>query len=411
MKPIVKTQTAIPGFLIGIAIAGSTVFPIAQAVSPPPDGGYPGFNTAEGAKALQNLSSGVANTGLGWYALLSDAAGNYNTAVGAGALIFNAADSNTAVGAAALLLNSTGTQNVAVGSNALGNNNGGFDNNAVGYFTLFNNTSGNSNNAVGTGALSTNHNGAQNSAFGDEVLISNISGNGNAAVGSDALFSNVTGDDNTAIGLSALNNSTGSSNTALGAFSASGVTTANGVICIAALGANVDNSCFIGHIRDVATQNADAIPVVIDTNNQLGTMSSSRRFKKEIKPMGTASEAILSLKPASFYYKSDSKGTPQFGLIAEEVAEVNPALVVRDKNGEIYTVRYDAVNAMLLNEFLKEHRKVEEQQTTITQLKAELRATAARQQKQIEMLTAGLEKVRAQMETKTPTTKVALTEP
>jgi hypothetical protein len=382
-----------------------------QAVSPPPDGCYSGFTTAEGCNALRNLAGGAGNTALGWLSLFSDVSGNYNTGVGAGALIFNTADSNTAIGAAALLLNSTGTQNVAVGTNALANNNGGFDNNAVGYFTLFNNTSGNSNNAIGAGALSTNMNGAQNSALGDEVLISNISGNGNTAVGSDALFGNVTGDNNTAMGLSALNNSTGSSNTALGAFSASGVTTANGVICIGALGANVDNSCFIGHIRDVATQNADAIPVVIDSNSQLGTMSSSRRFKKEIKPMGTASEAILSFKPVSFHYKRDSKGTPQFGLIAEEVAEVNSDLVVRDKNGEIYTVRYDAVNAMLLNEFLKAHGKIEEQQAMITQLKTELRTTAAHQQRQIETLTASLEKVRAQIVMKKPSTKVALTEP
>jgi hypothetical protein len=111
--------------------------------------------------------------------------------------------------------------------------------------------------------------------------------------------------------------------------------------------------------------------VLIDSEGQLGTVSSSARFKKEIKPMDTASEAILALKPVTFHYKSDKTGTPQFGLIAEEVAAVNPDLVVRDKNGDIYTVRYDAVNAMLLNEFLKEHKKVEGQQATITQLKSD----------------------------------------
>jgi predicted ribosome quality control (RQC) complex YloA/Tae2 family protein len=146
----------------------------------------------------------------------------------------------------------------------------------------------------------------------------------------------------------------------------------------------VNNSCFIGNIRGVTTGNADAIPVLIDSAGQLGTVSSSRRFKKEIKPIDQTSEAILALKPVTFHYKSDSTGTPQFGLIAEEVAEVNPDLVVRDENGEIYTVRYDAVNAMLLNEFLKEHRKNEQQEATI-----------ARQQKQIEVLAAGLKEQKA----------------
>ena len=136
---------------------------------------------------------------------------------------------------------------------------------------------------------------------------------------------------------------------------------------------------------------------VIDSEGQLGTISSSRRFKREIKAMEQASESILALKPVTFHYKSDNTGTPQFGLIAEEVAEVNPDLVVRDKNGEIYTVRYDAVNAMLLNEFLKEHRKNEQREATIAQVKStvaqqqkDFQATVTQQQKQIETLTAEL---------------------
>jgi len=151
----------------------------------------------------------------------------------------------------------------------------------------------------------------------------------------------------------------------------------------------------------VATGNNDAVNVVIDSDGQLGTVSSSRRFKKEIKPMDTASEAILALKPVTFQYKSDKTNRPEFGLIAEEVAAVNPDLVVRDENGEIYTVRYEAVNAMLLNEFLKEHRKNEEQQATIARLKstdAKQEATIANQQKQIEALTAGLQKVSVKLE-------------
>src|SRR5207248_654582 len=148
------------------------------------------------------------------------------------------------------------------------------------------------------------------------------------------------------------------------------------------------------------TKNANAIPVVIDSAGQLGTTSSSARFKNEIKPMNTASEAILALKPVTFHYTSDNTNTPQFGLIAEEVAKVNPDLVVRDENGEIYTVRYDAVNAMLLNEFLKEHRKVEQQEAAIVGLKSmvaqqqrDFQTTIAQQQKQIEALTAGLQKM------------------
>ena len=156
----------------------------------------------------------------------------------------------------------------------------------------------------------------------------------------------------------------------------------------------MSNSCFIGNIRDVQTQNADAIPVLVDSAGQLGTASSSRRFKKEIKPMDRASEVILGLKPVMFHYKSDTKGTPQFGLIAEEVASVNPDLVVRDKDGEIYTVRYEAVNAMLLNEFLKEHRKNEEQEKTIAELKSGMTALAATVNEQV----AQIQKVSALLE-------------
>ena len=172
---------------------------------------------------------------------------------------------------------------------------------------------------------------------------------------------------------------------------------------------DVQTAAFIAGVRGRTTKNANAIPVVIDSAGQLGTVSSSRRFKNEIKPMDKASEAILALKPVTFHYKSDNTGTPQFGLIAEEVANMNPDLVVRDENGEIYTVRYDAVNAMLLNEFLKEHRKVEQQEATIVGLKSmvaqqqrDFQTTIAQQQKQIEALTAGLQKVSAELELNKP---------
>jgi uncharacterized coiled-coil protein SlyX len=145
------------------------------------------------------------------------------------------------------------------------------------------------------------------------------------------------------------------------------------------------------------------VAVIIAGNGPLGTVQSSARFKDEIKPMDNSSEAILGLKPVTFHYKSDTQNTPQFGLIAEEVARVNPDLVVRNDDGEIYTVRYDAVNAMLLNEFLKEHRNVAEQQSTI----AELKPTVARQQKQIEALTATVRKVSERVELSVPALQIA----
>jgi predicted ribosome quality control (RQC) complex YloA/Tae2 family protein len=156
------------------------------------------------------------------------------------------------------------------------------------------------------------------------------------------------------------------------------------------------DATYITGIRGTATANANAVPVVIDSAGQLGTVSSSRRFKDEIKPMDNSSEAILGLKPVTFHYKSDTQNTPQFGLIAEEVAKVDPDLVVRDDNGEIYTVRYEAVNAMLLNEFLKEHRKNQQQEATI-----------ARLEKQIEMLAEGLQKVSAELESTKSAQQVA----
>jgi hypothetical protein len=160
------------------------------------------------------------------------------------------------------------------------------------------------------------------------------------------------------------------------------------------IGSEFQTRTLISAIRGVTTGIADAVNVVIDSNGQLGTVSSSRRFKKEIKPMDKTSDAILALKPVTFHYKSDNTDTPQFGLIAEDVAAVNPDLVVRDKDGEIYTVRYEAVNAMLLNEFLKEHRKNEEQEKTIAELKSGMTALAATVKEQA----AQIQKVSSQLE-------------
>jgi predicted ribosome quality control (RQC) complex YloA/Tae2 family protein len=170
---------------------------------------------------------------------------------------------------------------------------------------------------------------------------------------------------------------------------------------------NVSNTCFIGNIRGVTTQNANALPVVIDGAGQLGTVASSERFKKDIAIMGQASEGILSLRPVTFHYKKDTTGTPQFGLIAEEVAKVNPALVLPDKEGKPYTVRYDAVNAMLLNEFLKEHKTVQElkstvekEQAIIAQQQQIFETRLAEQETRIGALTSELQRVSAQVNTR-----------
>jgi predicted ribosome quality control (RQC) complex YloA/Tae2 family protein len=180
-------------------------------------------------------------------------------------------------------------------------------------------------------------------------------------------------------------------------------------------GANVSNTCFINNIRNVTTQNNDAIPVYIDSAGQLGTASSSRRYKTDIKPLDKASESILALNPVSFRYKLHKDATPQFGLIAEEVAEVNPDLVIYDSDGKPYTVRYDAVNAMLLNEFLKAHAKIEAQEKTILKLRSTMaqeresfERRLAQQENQVAALSSDLQNVRDQLElNKPPETRIA----
>jgi trimeric autotransporter adhesin len=314
-----------------LALAYLGLFPNAQAVVPAPDGGYPGFNTAEGQNALFSLTTGQGNTAVGWRSLFSNAAGSFNTATGAGALLVNTADQNTATGAGALLSNTTGLENTANGA-----------------FALLNNT-----------------------------------GNGNTANGVRALLSNTAGGTNTAIGVNALtNNVTGSGNIALGFGAGLSVTTADNVICIGDGGANVSNSCYIGNIFGQTASGGSA--VFIDATNKLGTITSSKRFKDEIKPMDETSEALFALKPVNFRYKKeiDPGGTSQFGLVAEDVEKVNPDLVVRDKEGKPYSVRYDQVNAMLLNEFLKEHHSFLEEQKKVQRLEAALEAVNKRLKKQ-----------------------------
>jgi hypothetical protein len=314
MNHLTRSKPTTALFFIMLALVCFGLLPNAQAVVPPPDGSYPGGNTAEGQAALLSLTTGGFNTAIGYLSLRSNTTNSFNTAVGAGTLLANTADENTATGAGALLSNTTGSNNTA------------------------------------------------NGAF--------------------ALFSNTTGFNNTAIGASAgANQTTGSNNVYIGA-GMSGV-------------AGEGFACYIANI--FSQTSTTGIPVLVNAFGKLGTSTSSKRFKEAIKPMDKASEALLALKPVTFRYKKeiDPAAMQQFGLVAEEVEKVNPDLVVRDTEGKPYSVRYDQVNAMLLNEFLKEHRKVEQQHK-------DLEAALAQQQKQIEALAAGLQKVSAQLAAASP---------
>ncbi len=361
------------------------LLPNVEAVSPPPDGGYLGGNTAEGHDALLSLTSGLYNTAAGLYSLRALTGGSFNTAIGAGALLLNTANENTAIGAGALLNNTTGAANTAIGESALFVNTTGTQNTATGANALVNNVDGDSNTANGNGALASNTTGNFNAAIGASALLNNTIGGRNTAIGRSALSLNTTGSFNTANGYQALFNS----NIDIGAFGFPGESATIRI-------GEGQTKTFIDGIRGATV--VGGVPVVIDGSGQLGTIVSSKRFKKEIQPMEKASEAILALKPVTFLYKSDATNTPQFGLIAEEVAEVNPDLVVRDENGDIYTVRYDAVNAMLLNEFLKAHRKAQEQEATITELKKDFRATVAQLTARLDEQATQIQKARVQME-------------
>jgi hypothetical protein len=386
-----KIKTTTPSTLILLALS-YLALPLAKAVVPAPDGGYLGGNTAEGQSALFSLTGGTYNTAVGLFSLRSNTTNSFNTAIGAGALLANAADNNTAIGAGALLSNTIGIFSTANGAFALFSNTEGHHNTAVGARALLSNTTGEENTALGFGALEDNTGGNQNTATGSLALSYNTTGNHNTANGDLALYSNSTGDNNVALGFLAGGN----------------VTTANNVICIGAYvgGFNVDDSRFIGNIRG-APVGVDAVSVLIDSAGKLGTVPSSRRFKAQIKPMNQTSEAVLALKPVTFSYKSDKTNTPQFGLIAEDVEQVNPDLVVPDKERKIYSVRYDQVNAMLLNEFLKEHKKVQALEETVAQQQKGMEALTVQVKEQASLI----QKVSGYIESSKVGSQVAATTP
>ncbi len=553
----IRQSRALFTVFVALMLACFALSQRAQAVSPPPDGAYPGGNTAEGQNALLSRTTGIYNTAVGIYSLLSLTDGNFCTGIGAGSLLVNTADQNTAIGAGALLSNITGFANTANGAfalftntegdsntatgrsalqnNIIGNsntangdlalfNNTASGNTAVGHSALFSNTTGGTlgniqgldvgpNVAVGWQALESNTvasantavgyqalqsftsgpagfeqfglctavgfqalannatDGFGNSAFGYQALKSNTTATGNTAIGFGALrdntasgntaigyaalFTNTTGFNNTAVGVSALffnngdqntaignaalsNNTTGFQNTASGEGTLSHNTMGNSNTAIGrdalinntignanvALGRNAgalatgDANVYIGddmtgvagesnacYIRSIfGATSASGVQVFINSDNKLGTVTSSKRFKEQIKPMHERSGALFSLQPVSFRYKKeiDPAGTSQFGLVAEEVERVNPDLVVHDKEGKPYSVRYDQVNAMLLNEFLKEHRKVQEQEATIAQLRKDFQASVAQLTARLEEQASQIQKVSAQFEASKP---------
>jgi Chaperone of endosialidase len=393
-----------------LTLGSFALAPRTQAVVPAPDGGYPNFNTAEGQNALFSLTTGQWNTALGAFTLRSDTDGSFNTAVGTAALFFNVGSQNTAVGAAALLLN-TGSSNTGVGTDALLDNTIGTGNTANGVSALQSNTEGADNTATGRQALINNTTGGSNTAVGVFALNNNIDGGVNTAIGIQALQNNNHGSNNTAIGRNALGGSdTGNFNIGLGSNAGTSVTSASNVICIGTEGNNVDNSCYIG---EIFSSTVSASAVFVNSNGRLGTMTSSKRFKQDIKPMDNVSEALYSLKPVSFRYKKefDPAGASQLGLVAEDVEKVNPDLIIRDKDGKPYTVRYEQINTMLLNEFLKEHRKVEKLEATVAQQQTSFQCRLSEQEMQIQALASGLQKVSAKVEMSKPVTKVVSNHP
>ncbi|MFL6506254.1 MAG: tail fiber domain-containing protein, partial [Candidatus Udaeobacter sp.] len=238
----------------------------------------------------------------------------------------------------------------------------------------------------------TNTAGDTNTANGFQALFDNTTGDGNTATGIQALFLNTTGTSNTAVGAFALTNATGDGNTALGGNAGLSLTTGDGNVCIGAGVFGVAGESNTTRIRNIYSSVANGRVVYVNSDNKIGTLASSRRFKEEIKPMDEASEVLFALKPVSFRYKKefDAEGAPRFGLIAEDVEQVDPDLVSHNDKGEVQTVRYEQINAMLLNEFLKEHRRVEELKSAMTKQRKDFEAAMVQQQKTTEALLARL---------------------
>jgi hypothetical protein len=349
------------------------------------------LNVAVGGFSLLNNTTGADNTAVGMQALEENRVADTNVAVGVFAAQNNdsggagSAFFNTAVGGFALQANVNGTRNTAVGAGAMENANGGNDNTAVGE--LAGNALGTGSNNICIGSGVTGVAGANNT-----IRIGTNLGNGGIGIldgGPAANFITIgTGLSTGGISIGTL---IGFGSVQIG----NGLTTTSG-----------GSGCNIGGIYNQSFGPSD-MAVRIGNDNKLGTVVSSRRFKHDIKPIDKVSEAVLALKPVTFLYKSDATNTPRFGLIAEDVAEVSPQLVIADKEGKPLSVRYEDVNVMLLNEFLKEHKKVEEQQASISQLKSEMQTMVA----QLKEQAAQIQKVSAQLEVNKPASQVVVNKP
>ena len=336
-------------------------------------------------------SYGNSNTAFGQFALTTNTSGGGNTAAGAGALEFNTTGSgNTAIGIDALVLNTVGSSNTAVGVYALGNNIVGNEDVALGFMALGANGGGSTNTATGARALMSNTNGNGNTANGNGALYSNTLGNGNTAIGLSALRTGTTGSSNTAVGNSALNtDTTGSSNTAVGYYAGTGLTVGNYNIAIGNSGLSSDDHVIrIGdvqtatYVAGISGANVSGVPVIVSSTGQLGIASSSRRFKEDIQDMGEASDKIMHLRPVTYHYKQpyeDGSKPLDYGLIAEEVAEVYPDLVAHSLDGQIQTVMYQKLTPMLLNEVQRLRSQNASQNAVIRAMEERLARLEAKQ--------------------------------
>lgn len=408
----------VPSIQLVLAIAIASTGPALGQVPTSNDTSDINFNTGMGKGALggpKASNEGLENTASGYNALGNNTIGGYNTAAGFQALFNNTSGSeNVAFGEQTLSSNTTGIQNTACGSETLYSNTTGDNNTASGYLALFTNSTGDNNTASGYLALRWNT-GSDNTGTGANALTSNTIGNFDTATGYDALFLNTTGTGNVADGYSALlhnkqgnynaafgfealyTNNPGSNNIAVGYRAGFDLTTGSDNIDIGNLGvadesgvirigtSSTQTSAYIAGIYNVTTITA-GLPVLVDSTGQLGTVSSSERFKTAIAPMGSNSAKLRELRPVTFLYKADPRSTLRYGLIAEQVAAVYPELVVRDQHGRIDGVRYDELAPMLLNEVQKqaaEIRKLKQQQkqlatqADVNELKQQLQAALA----------------------------------
>src|SRR6266403_383344 len=441
MKTLIRSVNRSPMrcgfFTLAIALCWFALSPPLKAQDCPstcPGGG----NTGLGPNALDSVTGGINNTAVGANALTSDTTGAFNVAIGSGALRDNTSGfQNMAIGAEALANNITGNFNMAIGFRALNMNTGG-RNSAVGAAALRNNAGASDNTAIGSEAMRENTSGEQNTAVGRRALEFLLTGSNNTIIGwraGDNYTSNessnivigsgiagTAGEDNTIrIGTnlpsSGINISCGG---LLQAFTIGSGFAGGGIQYLQFFGQSIsiasgfstvngNSSCFIGGIFN-QTPTAGSHLVSVGIGGKLADATlSSRRFKKDIAPIDKISEGILALKPVTFHWKTDNTNEPEFGLVAEDVAEVNLDWITRNPQGEISGVRYETIPILLLNEFLKEHKKVEEQQANI----ADLKSTVALQQKDMQILTAQLkeqaaqiQKVSAQLEASKPAPKV-----